>query len=216
MSAAAPSLRSAVLGTARRLNASGLSRARAGNVSARVDARGGFLVTPSGMDYDAIDTDDIVEIDAGGTAHGRRIPSSEWRFHRAIYASRADAGAIVHAHAPFCTTLACLRRGIPAFHYMVAVAGGADIRCAAYATFGTPELADAMLVALEGRRACLMANHGMVALGRDLDDALRLAIEVESLAETYWRALQAGEPALLDDEEMARVLAAFAGYGQPR
>lgn len=217
MSAPTPAdARTAVVDAARRMNASGLNRARAGNVSARVAGGEAFLVTPTGMDYDAIDADDIVEVGFDGSARGRRAPSSEWRFHRAIYEARGDAFAIVHAHAPFCTTLACLRRGIPAFHYMVAVAGGADIRCSDYATFGTDELAEAMCLALEDRRACLMANHGMVAFGRDLDHALRLAIEVESLAEMYWRALQVGEPVLLPAEEMARVIGKFASYGQPR
>jgi len=150
------------------------------------------------------------------TARGRLAPSSEWRFHRAIYVDRPDAHAIVHAHAPFCTTLACLGRGIPPFHYMVAVAGGRDIRCAPYATFGSQELADNVTAALDGRRACLIANHGMIAFAGGLELALQLAIEVESLAETYWRALQIGEPMLLDDAEMERVAAKFATYGQPR
>ncbi len=143
------------------------------------------------------------------------LPSSEWRFHRDIYAARGDAQAIVHTHAPFATTLACMHRGIPPFHYMVAVAGGNDIRCAPYATFGTQELSDHAVAALAGRRACLLANHGMIAVGASLERALALAVEVETLAETYWRALQVGEPVLLPDAEMARVLEKFATYGQP-
>lgn len=210
-------LRERVIATALGMNAAGINRARAGNVSARWRAGGfdGFLITPTGVAYDRLSPDDVVAVARDGEARGRLAPSSEWRFHRDVYAARPDAHAIVHTHAPFCTTLACLGRGIPAFHYMVAVAGGRDIRCAPYATFGSQELADAAVAALAGRRACLLANHGMIAIGADLDRALGLAIEVESLAETYWRAMQVGEPVLLDDAEMDRVLAKFATYGQP-
>jgi len=210
-------LRERVIATALGMNAAGINRAKAGNVSARWRAGGfdGFLITPTGVAYDRLSPDDVVAVARDGEARGRLAPSSEWRFHRDVYAARPDAHAIVHTHAPFCTTLACLGRGIPAFHYMVAVAGGRDIRCAPYATFGSQELADAAVAALAGRRACLLANHGMIAIGADLDRALGLAIEVESLAETYWRAMQVGEPVLLDDDEMDRVLAKFATYGQP-
>jgi L-fuculose-phosphate aldolase len=157
--------------------------------------------------------DDIVLMDGAATPQGRRKPSSEWRFHHDIYASRPDAEAVVHAHPPFCVALAVLHRGIPSFHYMVAMAGGNDIRCAPYATYGTQELSDHALTALTGRRACLLGNHGMIALGADLDRALALAVEVEGLAEGYWRALQIGAPVLLDDAEMARVVEKFATYG---
>ena len=151
-----------------------------------------------------------------GTAHGDRLPSSEWRFHRDLYRAREEFRAIVHAHAPFATTLACLRRGIPAFHYMVAMAGGRDIRCAPYATFGSAELAAHAVAAMAGRRACLLANHGMIAAGADLASALALAVEVEGLAEMYWRALQLGEPVILSDAEMDTVVAEkFRSYGQP-
>ena len=206
-----------MIATALGMNAAGINRAKAGNVSARLSAGGfdGFLITPTGVAYDRLSPDDIVAVARDGEARGRLAPSSEWRFHRDVYAARPDAGAIVHTHAPFCTTLACLGRGIPAFHYMVAVAGGRDVRCAPYATFGSQELADAAVAALAERRACLLANHGMIAIGADLDRALGLAIEVESLAETYWRVLQVGEPVLLADDEMDRVLAKFATYGQP-
>ena len=142
------------------------------------------------------------------------LPSSEWRFHRDIYVARPELNAIVHAHSPFATTLACLARDIPAFHYMIAVAGGKDIRCAPYATFGTQELSDRALVALEGRQACLLANHGMIAVGSSLAKALALAVEVEALAEQYWRALQIGAPNLLSDAEMDIVLKKFQTYGQ--
>lgn len=210
-------LRERVIATALGMNAAGINRARAGNVSARWRADGfdGFLITPTGVAYDRLSPDDIVAVARDGEPRGRLLPSSEWRFHRDIYAARPDASAIVHTHAPFCTTLACLGRGIPAFHYMVAVAGGRDIRCAPYATFGSQALADAAVAALAGRRACLLANHGMIAIGADPDRALGLAIEVESLAEIYWRALQVGEPVPLPDDEMDRVVAKFATYGQP-
>ncbi|MFO1311855.1 MAG: class II aldolase/adducin family protein [Burkholderiales bacterium] len=208
-------LREAVLRTALAMNEAGINRGKSGNVSARLvrDGFDGFLVTPSAIPYDRIAPADLVPMTLAGEALGTRAPSTEWRFHRDIYATRPQARAIVHAHAPFATSLACLRRGIPPFHYMVAVAGGADIRCASYATFGTQALSDHALAALEGRNACLLANHGMIAIGSSPDAALALAIEVETLAEMYWRALQVGEPVLLTEEEMREALAKFAGYG---
>ncbi|HTP99277.1 MAG TPA: class II aldolase/adducin family protein [Casimicrobiaceae bacterium] len=211
------SLREAVISTAVAMNASGINRGKSGNVSARWRDGGfdGFLVTPSGLAYGETAPDDIVAVSLDGQARGRRVPSSEWRFHRDIYRGRGDANAVVHTHAPFATSLACLHRGIPPFHYMVAVAGGSDIRCAPYATFGTQELSDHALAALAGRRACLLANHGMIALGESLAKALALAIEVETLCEMYWRALQVGEPVLLDEREMQVVIEKFATYGQP-
>jgi L-fuculose-phosphate aldolase len=212
-------LRADIVSTAREMNALGINRGKSGNVSAR--CRGsdfdGYLITPTGLPYASMAPPDIVAMPGDGdaaAARGTRLPSSEWRFHRDIYRARPDAGAIVHAHSPFATSLACLERGIPAFHYMVAVAGGKDIRCAPYATFGTQELSDHAVAALAGRRACLLANHGMIAIGVSLDAALALAIEVESLAEMYWRAMQLGEPVPLPDAEMDRVLAKFATYGQ--
>lgn len=204
-------LRQAVIDTARRMNALGVNRGSSGNVSAR--AGEGFLVTPSGMDYDALVPADIVAMRLDGAWDGPRRPSSEWRFHRDIYAARPDVGAIVHTHATFCTTLACLELEIPAFHYMVAVAGGTTIRCAPYATFGTQELSDHALKALDGRKACLLGHHGMIAVEADLGRALSLAVEVESLAEQYWRALQIGRPRILPDAEMAVVLEKFKSYG---
>lgn len=207
-------LAAAVLATARAMNAVGINRGSAGNVSAR--HADGFLITPTGMDYDACTPDDIVpmKLGAGSTAQGRRKPSSEWRFHHDIYAARPEAGAIVHAHAPFATALACQAMEIPPFHYMIARFGGDTIRCAAYATFGTQALSDAMLSALEGRRACLMAHHGMVACGADLKEALALAVEFEALCEQYWRVLQLGAPKLLPADEMARVIEKFRDYGK--
>jgi len=209
-------LREAVVATALAMNAAGINRGKSGNVSARWrnGAFDGFLVTPTGIAYDRTTPEQIVAMTSAGEARGNVLPSSEWRFHRDIYAVRGDAHAIVHTHAPFATTLACMHRGIPPFHYMIAVAGGKDIRCAPYATFGTQELSDHAVAALAGRRACLLANHGMIAFGASLDAALALAVEVETLAEMYWRALQIGEPVPLPDEEMERVLEKFATYGQ--
>lgn len=210
-------LRAAIVATACAMNAEGINRGKSGNVSARLKGNGfdGFLVTPTGMPCDTITADDIVAMTLNGETRSGRRASSEWRFHRELYRVRGDFNAIVHAHAPFATTLACLRRGIPPFHYMIAVAGGRDIRCAPYATFGSPELAALAVAAMADRRACLLANHGMIAAGADIAAALALAIEVEGLAEIYWRALQIGEPVLLSDSEMAEAIEKFRTYGQP-
>jgi L-fuculose-phosphate aldolase len=206
-------LRKTVIATALAMNARGINRGKSGNVSART--KSGFLITPSGLAYDKTRPADVVFIDGHGTPEGRRAPSSEWRFHHDIYRTRPEVQAIVHTHSSFATTLACLGRDVPAFHYMIAVAGGNSIRCAPYATFGTQRLSDHALRALEGRRACLLANHGMIAVGDTLEKALGLAVEVEALCEQYWRALQIGTPNLLSDEEMAIVLEKFRTYGQP-
>lgn len=214
-------LRRAVIDTAVAMNAAGINRGKSGNVSARHATAGftGYLITPSGLPYARTVPDDIVAMPLDGdegAAIGRLPPSSEWRIHRDVYRARPEVGAIVHAHPPYATTLACHQRGIPAFHYMIAVAGDRDIRCAPYATFGTQELSAHAVAALAGRRACLLAHHGMLALGGDLESALALAVEVEALAEMYWHALQLGEPPRLDDAEMDRVIAKFATYGVKR
>lgn len=201
-----------VLALARAMNGCGINRGRAGNVSLRTPD--GFVVTPTGMAYDDCTPDDMVAMTLAGDASGRRKPSSEWRFHRDIYRHRPDAGAVLHTHSPFATSLACMEIGIEPFHYMIARFGGRDVRCAAYATFGTQSLSDAVLSALEGRCACLMAHHGMIVVGRDADHALDLAVELETLCEQYWRVLQLGQPKLLPEDEMARVIDKFAGYGQ--
>lgn len=206
-------LREAIIATARAMNARGINRGAAGNVSAR---RGdGFLVTPTGMAYEDLVASDLVAMAMDGSHRGARAPSSEWRFHRDVYARRPEAGALVHAHSPFATALACLRRDIPPFHYMIARFGGDGVRCAGYATFGTQELSDNAIAAIEGRCACLLANHGMLVFGRDLRHALDLAVELEALCEQYWRACQLGRPVLLGRHEMARVLQKFGSYGQP-
>ena len=203
--------RSAVARAARALSERGLSPGTSGNVSARVAE--GMVVTPSALPYAGMAEGDLVTLSLDGRVlEGERKPATEWPLHAAVYRARADVEAIVHAHATFCTTLATLRREIPPFHYMVAVAGGDSIRCAPYAPFGSPELAAHAVAALEGRRACLLANHGMVALGATPEEALDLAAEVEVLAELYWRALQVEEPVLLTAEEMADVLERFAAY----
>lgn len=213
-------LRAQLIAAARRMTAAGLNKGTAGNLSVRcVDAgEAGYLITPTGMAYDTLTPEDIVFMRLDGAhagLHGnRRKPSSEWRFHRDLYAARPEAGAVLHAHSPFAVSLACLRRDIPPFHYMIARFGGDTLRCSAYATFGTQELSDAALAALEKRSACLLANHGMLVYGRDLDQALDLGVELECLCEQYWRACQLGAPVLLDATEMATVLEKFAGYGQ--
>ncbi len=210
-------LRRQLTETARRMNALGINQGTSGNLSARV--KGGLLVTPSGVAYDALKPADIVEMAFDGSwrcENPVRRPSSEWRFHRDILAARLEFGALVHCHSRYATTLACHRRGIPAFHYMVAVAGGESIRCAPYATFGTAALSAHAVTALEGRSACLLANHGQIAAGADLAAALGLAVEVETLAAQYCQALQIGRPKLLTRAEMARVLKKFTagdGYG---
>lgn len=214
MSAAARA-RQALIDTALAMNASGINQGMSGNLSLRCGE--GFLITPSGMEYTRCGPGDMVAMDLDGGWTGARKPSSEWRFHRDIYTARADAGAVLHAHSPWAASLACTERGqrhgIPAFHYMVALAGGRDIRCAAYHTFGTQALSDAALAALDGRRACLLGNHGLLVLAADLPAALALAVEVENLARGYCQALMVGEPLLLDDAEMDRVLEKFKGYG---
>lgn len=203
-------LREQLIETAVAMNSSGINCGASGNLSVRtVD---GFLITPSAMNYSELAPGDIVAMNLEGEWEDSIKPSSEWRFHRDIYRQRADAQAILHAHPVFCATLACLGKSIPAFHYMVAAAGGRDIRCAAYATFGTQELSDHVLAAMTDRKACLMANHGLLCLERDLPRALALAIEIEQLAQVYHQCLAVGEPVVLDDEEMKRVLEKFQHY----
>lgn len=206
-------LRVRLVAVARSLVAKGISPATSGNLSARVE--GGMIVTPSAVAYDSLHPDDLVFLGPNGEAGGgQREPSTEWRMHRDIYARLPAAGAVVHVHSPFATTLACLRRPIPAFHYEVALAGGMDIPCAGYATFGTQDLADLALGALKDRRACLLANHGAIAWGEDLDAAATLAERVEFLARVYWQALQVGEPELLNVAEMDHAGAKFGRYGK--
>jgi L-fuculose-phosphate aldolase len=206
-------LRTMVLAACRELTRRGLTHGKSGNVSVRYDEQR-FFVSPSGIDYELLQADDVPLMNLDGRWFGRCRPSSEWRFHRDILKSRHDVGAIVHTHSPHATALACNGRGIPAFHYMVAIAGGHDIRCAPYHTFGTQELSDAALLALQDRKACLLANHGVIATGTDLASAISLAGEVENLALQYGVALTLGEVRILDDAEMRRVIEKFRTYGQ--
>ena len=201
----------ALIDTALEMSASGINSGTSGNVSVRTDE--GMLITPSGVPYRDLSVENLVAVEKDGSWDPTRTPSSEWRIHHDIYRNTPEAGAIVHAHPRHCTALACLGRRIPAFHYMVAIAGGNDIRCAPYATFGTRELSEHALTALQGRKACLLANHGMVCYHANLQAALSLAIEIEQLAAMYSQCLTLGSPVILTDEEMERVLSRFESYG---
>lgn len=197
---------------ARALAAAGLNHGSSGNVSVRTGA--GMLITPSAIPADALRARAMVAMSLDGAPRaGAGRPSSEWPLHAALYRARPDLAAVVHAHPPYATALACARRSIPAFHYTVAVTGATRIPCAGYATFGSPELADTVVAALgESGTACLMANHGMLAASADLDGALSLATEVENLARLYWLTLQAGGPVILDDAEMTGMLERIRAY----
>jgi L-fuculose-phosphate aldolase len=182
-----------------------------GNISVRHGE--GLLITPTSIPYESLEPEDIVYLSVDGTPEGRRQPSSEWRFHRDIMRARTDVNAIVHAHPTFCTILAIMERGIPAIHYMIAAAGGPDIRCGPYAIFGSAELSKHAVDALDGRRACLLAHHGMIAIGSSLEKAMWLAVEVETLAKQYHGSLQLGDPPLLTRQQIDDVAAKMAGYG---
>ena len=214
-------LREQLLVIAQKLIATGLNKGTAGNASVRCqeNTQDGFLITPSGMAVEDMTVDSMVKMAFDGSFKADKFqpnikPSSEWRFHRDILQSRADVNAVVHTHSMFATTMACLHKDIPPFHYMIAVVGGDTIRCAPYALFGSQALSDNALATLTNHKACLLANHGMIALGRDLDDALAVAVEVENLCEQYWRALQLGEPHILSELEMREVFQQFKGYGK--
>lgn len=207
-------LRAEIVAVAQAIDRAGYCPSKSGNVSVRLG--NGLLITPSGLPYALTTPDDLIHLSLDGAVlSGRGKPSSEWPFHTEIYKARPDAQAIVHTHSPRATALASTRRGIPAFHYMIALCGGADIRCADYATFGTPELAANAVQGLEGRKAVLLANHGVIALGGSLAGAHQIVAEVENLAGQYLDILASGlEPVILDAEEMVRVAAKFAGYGK--
>jgi L-fuculose-phosphate aldolase len=195
------------------MNARGINQGTSGNISARV--QGGLLITPSGVPYDEMKPSDVVEMRLDGTHEGRLKPSSEWRFHTSILRARPEVGSVVHTHSMFATTLGCCGLGIPAVHYMIAAAGGSSIPCVPYITYGTQELADAAVKALKDRNACLLANHGMIVVGPTLKKAMWLAVEVETLAAQYWRALQIGKPNILTDAQVETVIEKFKTYGQP-
>jgi L-fuculose-phosphate aldolase len=205
--------RRALVDTVRWLMARGLYAGTSGNVSLRAGA--GLLITPTGLRCEEIDASAIVEISLDGVARGPLAPSSEWRIHRDVYLDRPEIGAVVHTHSTFATAYSCLRRPLPAFHYMVAKAGGTAIRCARYATYGTEALSRNALAALGETRACLLANHGLLALGADLTAARSLAEEIEALAAQYAAARAMGRPIILPEREMQAVRAKFALYGQP-
>jgi L-fuculose-phosphate aldolase len=206
-------LREQVVAACRDLARLGLTHGTSGNISIRRDASSLFI-SPTGIPYAALEADDVPLLAYTGHWVGRRQPSSEWRFHGDIFRARSDTTAIVHTHSRYATALACTGRGIPAFHYMVAVAGGSDIRCARYHTFGSQELSDAAVAALDGRRACLLANHGVIALGTGLPAALALAAEVENLAAQYCAALAIGGVELLDHAQMQTALEKYRTYGR--
>ena len=207
-----------LLSISQKLAQLGLNKGTSGHASVRCD--GGFLVTPSGMAVEEMTLASMVKMGFDGSFElqsdsNAKKPSSEWRFHRDILASYPEINAVIHTHSMFATTLACLHIDIPPFHYMIGVAGGDTIRCAPYALFGSQALSDKALVALTDRKACLLANHGMIALGADLDDALAVTVEVENLCEQYWRILQLDtNPPLLSEAEMREVFQQFKGYGK--
>ena len=206
-------LRQAIVQACRTMNAQGLNQGMSGNISARVG--GAMLITPTALAYDAMQPDDIAAVrldDPEGAWTGPRRPSSEWRMHRDIFLARAEFGALVHAHSVTCTALAMMRRGIPPCHYMVATFGGEDVRCAGYATFGTAELSSLVVQALQGRSACLLANHGMITCGRDLQQAMWRAAELEALARQYHACLVAGGPVLLSTPDIEAAQDQFASY----
>ncbi len=200
-----------------KLNSTNLSPLRSGNISLKVkeDEKEGYLITPSGKKYESLKPEDIVFMDFNEEEENKvstNKPSSEWRFHRDIYLNKKDAQAIVHAHSPHATAVSSHGKPIPPFHYMIALAGGEDIKCAEYATFGTDELSKNVIKALEKRSACLMSNHGQVAFGKNLDDAFELAQEIENICHQYIITLRLGQPKILSFEEMKKVLDKAKNY----
>jgi L-fuculose-phosphate aldolase len=205
------SKRQSIVDACREMNRLGINQGTSGNISLR--HQDGMLITPTSQPYDAMKAEDTVFMKLDGALDAKQRPSSEWRFHRDILKSRPDVNAVVHAHPPFATIIAIMGRDIPPIHYMVACAGGENIRCAPYATFGTEELSRHAVTALEGRSACLLAHHGMIAVGSSLSKAMWLAVEVETLARQYHGCLQIGTPPLLSTAEIEKVRARMAGYG---
>lgn len=203
--------RTAIIEACREMNRSGINQGTSGNISVR--SGDGILITPTSLPYDDMAPGDLVQISFDGTVEGIRKPSSEWQFHRDIMAAQTDVNAIVHAHPTACTTLSIMRKTIPPLHYMVAIFGGHDVRCAPYATFGTKALSQNALKALEGRSACLLAHHGMIVTGSSLDQAMWRAVELETLAQQYLGCLPMGEPHLLSQDEIQNVINHMAGYG---
>lgn len=213
MDKAERTLRQEIIDQCRHMNAVGLNQGTSGNISVRHGAD--MLITPSATPYDVMTPDMItaMALDGDGAWDGPRRPSTEWRFHLDILNARSDVGAVVHAHPPYCTALAIARKEIPAVHYMIAAFGGAPIRCAGYATFGTQALSDLAVQALDGRMGCLLANHGMIAVGPTLAKAMWLAVELETLARQYYQSLLIGGPVLLSDDQIAEAALGFGSYG---
>jgi len=207
-------IRRGIIEQCRKMNAMGLNQGTSGNISARYEDR--MLISPSATPYDAMEPEMIAAMPFEGEYgawEGPLRPSTEWRFHFDIMKRRSDVGAVVHAHPTFCTTLAICRKEIPACHYMMAAFGGMNVRCAGYATFGTAELSELALQALEGRTACLLANHGMIATGANLEKAMWLAVELETIARQYYHTLLIGGPVLLDEAQIAETAKSFGSYG---
>lgn len=204
-----------IIAACREMNANGLNQGTSGNISIRYEDR--MLISPSATPYDRMTPDMIASMDLSGGMTGEwegpLKPSTEWRFHWKLLKERPDLTAVVHAHPTYCTALAILRRSIPACHYMIAAFGGTNVRCAGYHLFGTEELAEMVLDAMKGRTACLLSNHGMIAAGGGIAQAMWRAVELETIARQYHLALQVGEPVILSDDEIGQTLKAFAGYG---
>jgi L-fuculose-phosphate aldolase len=204
-------LPNAIIETVSRLQEKGFNHGASGNISGRISD--GMLITPTGANSANLTPDRLVHVDTGGTVIGEGVASSEWHMHAAILRAYPAANAVIHTHADACVALACLRKPLPSFHYMVAAFGGADVRCARYATFGPADLGTAAVEALEDRSACLLANHGMIAIGKTLEAAFQTTVKLETLARQYLMALQGGEPVLLPEEEMVRVARRYGNYG---
>ena len=214
MNAAERTLREAVVDTCRGMARLGVAKGTSGNVGVRHGD--GFLVSPTGVSYEKMTPEQVVAMRWDGTFDGDMLPSSEWRFHRDILLQRSEFNAVVHTHSMYATALSIMGRGIPAIHYKIAAAGGANIRCAAYATFGEQALSELALQAIAGRKACLLAHHGVIVAETSLERALGLAVTVEELAQQYLLCLPMGEPPVLDDDEIARVMVKYRSYGQQR
>lgn len=214
MKKAEKELRAEIVAACRAMNANGINQGTSGNISARFEDQ--MLISPSATPYDRMTPEMIASVpldDASGTWHGPLKPSTEWRFHHKFLRSREDAGAVVHAHPTYCTTLAMARKPIPSAHYMIAAFGGNDVRCAGYATFGTEELSNLALEAMQDRLACLLANHGMIAIGENLEKAMWRAVELETIAKQYYHALLIGGPVLLSDADIEDTRKGFGSYG---
>lgn len=207
-------LRSAIIAKARWMNDIGLNQGTSGNISARFEDR--MLITPSGIPYETLEPESISSMALEGEYglwEGPFKPSTEWRFHLDVMRARPEVGAVVHTHSTYATTLAMARKGIPAAHYMVAIFGGDSVRCSGYATYGTQELSELALKALEGRNACLLANHGLLVAGATLDKAMWLAVELETLSRQYYQTLTIGGSVLLSEEQIADTMRSIASYG---